>query len=162
MQVTFEVLPKNLEEFLSLPEFGFATPAQVGALFVVALCAYPENRAECYKMIDTLKGPQRLSLMEKEFIQERMVGKANYIGKAYLKGATPENDYTPERPYKVVIEEDEETDAELGFARVLIWTAGAHNPRLLKLRQKGKDWFLWEYTALFSDVRRPWTRDPWA
>ncbi|NLE56696.1 MAG: hypothetical protein GX617_17315 [Lentisphaerae bacterium] len=162
LQVMFQTLPKTAEEFISMPEFGFTTPFQVAALFIAAICAYPENRDECYNMIDALKGPQKLSVMEKQFIRDRMMGKAGYIGKAYFTGATPENNYTPDRPYTVVVEEDPYTYAEAGYAKVFIRTSGADSPRPVKLRKKEEQWFLWEHAGLLSDIRRPRAQDPWA
>lgn len=141
MQVMFQTLPKTAEEFISMPEFGFTSPFQVAALFIVAICAYPENKDECYNMIDALKGPQKLSGMEKQFIRDRMMGKAGYIGKAYFTGATPENNYTPERPYTVVVEESADTYAEHGYAKVFIRTNGADSPRPVKLRKKQSNGF---------------------
>ncbi len=162
MQVMFQTLPKTAEEFISMPEFGFTTPFQVAALFIVAICAYPENRNECYNMIDALKGPQKLSGMEKQFIRDRMMGKAEYIGKAYFTGATPENNYTPDHPYTVVVEESANTYAEHGYAKVFLRTNGADSPRPVKLRKKGENWFLWEHTGPLSDIRIPRAQDPWA
>lgn len=162
MQVVFQTLPERADEFISMPEFGFTPPHQVAALFVVAICAYPQNRDECYKMIDALKGPQKLSILEKQFIRDRMMGKSEYIGKAYFAGATPDNNYSPDRPYSVIVEDSTYTYSENGYATVYIRTSGADSPRPIVLRQKGDQWFLWEHAAILSDIRRPRSQDPWA
>ncbi len=161
MQVVFQTLPKTAEEFISMPEFDLTSPFHVAALFITAICAYHENRDECYNMIDELKGPQKLGFMEKQFIRQRMMGKSEYIGKAYLAGAAPQNDYTPELPYTVIMEETPDTFAEVGYATVYVHTDGADSPRPVKLRKKGKDWFLWEHTGLFIDIYKPFSSDPW-
>ena len=144
-----------------MPEFGFSTPFQTAALFVVALCAYPEDEDECYAMIDALKGPQKLTKHEKQFIRDRMREKAEYIGPAYFSGATPENDYTTDLPYTVVFEENPYTFSQDGYAQVYIQTTGADHPRPVGLRQKGEEWFLWEHAGLLSDIRKPASADPW-
>ncbi len=162
MQVRFQTLPTTADAFRSMPEFGFATPFQVAALLIVAIHAYPENKDECYNMIDALKGPQKLSAMDKQFIRDRMMGKSEYIGKAYFSGATPENNYTPTVPYTVVVEESIHTYAEEGYAKVFIPTTGADTPRPVILRKKGEQWFLWEFPGLLSDIRKPKADDPWA
>jgi hypothetical protein len=144
-----------------MEELDFTSPHSVAAFFIAALCSYSVSREGCLHMIDALKGPQRLNTMEKQFIHYRMMGKASYIGRAYLAGAAPENDYTPDLPYTVVLEPNPATYEEDGYATVLIRTAGADRPRPLKLRQKAGQWFLWEYTSLFGDIQKPVSFDPW-
>lgn len=162
MQVVLQTLPKTALELKSMPEMDFTSPFHVAALFIAAICVYPGNKDECFRMVDVLKGPQKLSAMEKQFIHNRMMGKANYIGKSYFAGAAPENDYAPTLPYTVVVDENPDSYAEDGYVKLFIHTGGADSPRLVKLRKKGGSWFLWEHARLFSDIRMPRTQDPWA
>lgn len=101
MQIVLQTLPKTALELESMPEIDLTSPFHVAALFIAAICVYSENKNECFRMVDVLKGPQKLSAMEKQFIHTRMMGKASYIGKSYFAGATPENDYTPILPHTV-------------------------------------------------------------
>ena len=162
MQITFSTLPVTLDAFLSMPEFHVKTPFQTAALYIAAVCAYPRDKEACFHMIDSIKGPQRLSQREKDFIRERMVGKAEYIGKAYFQGATPQNNYNPTIPYTVEVEENPYTYAAEGYAKVYIKTAGADNPRPVTLREKGGEWFLWEHVGPLADIRIPSAEDLWA
>lgn len=161
MEIVFQTLPTRVDDFLAMPEFDHTTPSRVAALYIVALCAYRENAEECYKMINVLKGPEELNLLEKQFIRNRMLGKAEYLGKAYFKGAKPENDYTPDLPYTVLIEEGPFSYAKPGFAKVYVHSSGSDIPRPLELRQKRDQWFLWEHMALLGDLKRTKGQDPW-
>lgn len=160
MQVMLQTLPRTAEEFVSM-QVDFVSPSHVAAFFIVAICSYSENRDECFKMIDILKGPQKMTTMEKQFFCNRMMGKSGYIGKAYFEGAKPDNDYTPKLPYTVFVEENQDTYSEAGYATVYVKNGGAESPRPLKLRKKGKHWFLWEYTGLLADIHKPISSDPW-
>ena len=162
MDIVFSHLPETEEAFVSMPEFHFKSPFQTASLFIVALCVYPKNKEICFNMIDALKGPQKLSTREKDFIRERMIGKMDYIGKAYFTGATPQNNYTPSIPYTVVVEENPYTYATEGYATVYIRTQGADSPRPVTLRKKGDEWFLWEHAGLLTGIRIPASQDPWA
>ena len=161
MQVVLQTLPQTASELKSMPEMDFASPFNVAALFIAAICVYFENKDECFRMVDILKGPQKLNVMEKQFIHERMMGKAQYIGKSYFTGAIPENDYKPVLPHAIIFEETPETYAEDGYATLYICTGGADLPRPLRLRKKGDHWFLWEYAEILADIRKPLSSDPW-
>ena len=52
-------------------------------------------------------------------------------------------------------------DNNLAAARFYLKSGGADSPRPLKLRQKGDQWFLWEYSSILSGVRIPAAEDPW-
>lgn len=161
MQVVFQTLPKTAAELISMPELDFTSPFHVAALFISAICVYPENKDECFNIVDVLKGPQKLSVIEKQFIHRRMMGKSRYIGKSYFAGALPENDYTPALPHTVIIEERPDSYAEAGYATIYIRTGGADMPRPLTLRKKGENWFLWEHADILADIRKPVSSDPW-
>lgn len=161
---TFEFtnLPASVEELTALPEYGFDSPFRVAALLVASLTAWSKNRDACYEMIDLLKGPQKMSPMDKSFIRDRMMGKGDYIGLAYFAGATPENNYQPAVPYRIEILENAYSYDNEGYARLLIKTAGADSPRQITLRRKGSEWFVWEFPGLLADIRKPVQEDPWA
>ncbi len=161
MQVVLQTFPKKASELKSMPDMDFASPFHVVASFIVAICVYFESKDECFHMVDILKGPQKLNVMEKQFIHERMMGKAQYIGKSYFAGAIPGNDYTPVLPHTIIVEETPKTYAEAGYATLYIRTGGADLPRPLRLRKKRDHWFLWEYADILADIRKPVSSDPW-
>lgn len=161
MQFQFPELPKTETDFRSMPTFGFDSPFQVAALLIVALTSWKDNREECYQMIDALKGPQKMSPMDRQFVRDRMMSKGDYLAKAYFNGATPENNYTPSEPFTIEVKENPYTYDDPGYARVQVITKGADSPRYITLRQKGEEWFLWEFAGILSDIRKPKEEDPW-
>ena len=90
--------------------------------------------------------------------------KYQYIGDAYLKGATPANNYTPETPITVTVrqsaydpyKEKAETTPEL--KQVLVHIAGADNDRytLFYQDQRG-DWRVFgdNWKGLLANIREP-------
>ena len=68
-QITWNELPKNLEEMQALPQADLKTPEGTAALAVAALAVFPTNREECYRMLNFLRGPRPLSVFEQQFIK---------------------------------------------------------------------------------------------
>jgi hypothetical protein len=136
MQLVFQTLPRTTAELKPMPELNFTSPLYVAALYITAICLYSENKDECFSMVDALKGPQKLSVIEKQFIHKRMMGKARYIGKSFFARALPENEHTLAFSYAVIIDEKPDSYAEAGYATVNICTGGADLPRPLRLRKK--------------------------
>lgn len=161
MEIVLSKLPRTIEEFKSMPELDFTSPFHVAVLFIAAICIYPENKNECFRMIDILRGPQKLTAMEREYIHNRMMGKSVYIGKSYFVGSAPDNDYSPALPHRVIVEGNWDTYIESGYAKLYVKNGGAVHSRPIKLRKKGDDWYLWEYAELLADIYKPMSTDPW-
>lgn len=156
--IVFESLPQTAAEV------AVSTDAQrVAALTVAALARYETSPSDCYAMLNALLGPRPLNGADQQFIQDRFRGK-EYLMRSYFKGATPNNDYTPDRPYKVEVKTNNYTFQEKGYARFLIACGGADSPRPMTLRKKEStgEWFLWDYKGLLSGIRIPKSADPWA
>ena len=159
--ISFAALPQTVEAFSALPQMALASPFDTAALYVAALCVYPQNPAEALKMIGLLKGPQPMSPYEVQFLSDRMRGKP-YLPLSFFQGATPANGYTPSVPYTVAVSENPYSYAEQGYAKLLLQSAGADSPRPIQLRlAKDGKWYLWEQ-FLLSDIRQPAAADPWA
>lgn len=161
MNIIFKTLPLKSNDYKSMEEFNLNTPFQTAALFIVAICAYHEDKDAAYEMLDMLKGPKKLTEQDKRFIRDRMRDKSEYIGKAYLQGADSENNYTPEPPYTVNVIENPYSYSQDGYAKLFISTKGADSPRPIELRKMGGEWFLWNYSSLLSDIRKPKSADIW-
>ena len=159
---TFTALPENLAELQALPEAKLDSPSKTAALTVVALCVYAADKNIGIEMLNFLKGPRPLSNMEIQFIDDRLRDGKTYVPFSYFKGATPENDYTPDTPYSVTVESNVYSDANQGYMKLLIRSGGADTPREVQLRMKGDgQWLLWEQ-FLLPDIRKPKSADPWA
>lgn len=162
---TFNSLPQNLNELQALPEASLTDPYAVAALTIAALTRYGTSSADCIKMLNFLKGPEPLSGYEAQFIRERLQGK-EYKPFSFFKGATPSNNYTPSRPYKITVDSNPYSFTTDGsgheWCTLFVTSGGADNPRQIKLRKKGStgQWFLNEIQCL-SDIRTPAAEDKW-
>lgn len=104
-----------------------------------------------------------MSEWDLSFIRDRFRGgNRSYIVFSYFVGAVPENNYTPTEPYTVTFTSNPYSYDEEGYAKLLIASGGADNPRPIKLRKKADgQWCLWEQ-YLLPDIRAPKANDPWA
>lgn len=162
-QIQWETLPKTLEEMQQMPEAALQEPAHTVALTIAALCVYPEDHEECYRILDYLRGSRPLSPMERQFIRDRFMDGRDYIPRSYLAGATPENNYTPDAPYTIRVNESFAQFAEEGYIRMECTSGGADTKRPVTLRLKPStgQWFLWEQSLLVG-IRIPKEQDEWA
>ena len=96
----------------------------------------------------------------KQFIRERLQGK-EYKPFSYFAGSSPDNNYTPAKPYKITVSSNPYSFQEDGWAVMHVTSSGADNPRQIKLRQKKStgQWFLNDIQCL-SDIRLPVASNP--
>ena len=151
----------SLEELQALGEAQRSQPQDTAALTIAALCRYETNPEACFEMLNWLKGPESLSNYEKQFIKERLQGKT-YKPRSFFQGATPSNNYTPTKPYKLTPVSNPYSFQEKGWATIYVRSGGADSERPIKLRQKPStgEWFLNDIQCL-SDIRTPANEDPW-
>lgn len=159
--IQFTALPETLEGFRSLPQSSLASPFDTAALTVLALCFYPENKALSLQMLDFLRGPRPLSVMDKQFIADRFMDK-DYVPRSYFTGAAPANNYLPSEPYTITVSANPYSYQEQGYANLYIRSGGADSPRSVKMRlAKDGKWYLWEQ-FLLAGIREPASAAPWA
>ncbi len=161
-KVTLESLPANLEELQAMPGADLTDEYTVAALAVAVLCNYENDPDETYRMMDFLRGPQPMNGVDKQFIRDRLNGRG-YIIRSYLKGTSPDNNYTPAEPYVVEISENSYSRTEEGYVKLFLKSSGADSPRPIILRKKAStgQWFVWQVSFL-SDIRKPKEADPWS
>ena len=159
---TFASLPNNVDELKSLPEATLDSPFKTAALVMLALCHYEQNPDETFAMLDFLKGPEKVSNYEKQFIKDRLSGKG-YKVKSFFAGATPQNNYQPKLPYTITVSDNPYSYPEENWATMHLQSGGADSLRQIKLRKKPStgQWFLNEILCL-ADIRVPVESDPWA
>ena len=160
-KMTFDSLPTSVDELRAMKGSELTSPFCTAALTVAALCRYAEDPQATFDMLNYLKGPQPLNGMQEAFIKDRFMDGKIYVAYSYFEGAVSENNYTPDKPYKITVFEDGHSNDEDGYARLYIRSGGADSPRPIKLRRKGEQWFLWEQ-YLLPDIRKPSALDPWA
>ena len=159
---TFSALPQNVAQLQALPEASLDSAFKTTALTILALCRYETSPEDAFAMLDFLKGPAEVSGYEKQFIRERLQGKA-YIPRSYLTGATPQNGYKPNTPYTVTVSETPYSFDNENWATLYVTSVGAYNPKPIKLRKKPStgQWFLNDIQCL-AEIRVPVEEDPWA
>lgn len=161
-QVTFNKIPRSLEELKALAEASLDKPYYAAALLIPALCLWPDDKDEAINMINFLRGPAALSTYDIQFISERLGGN-EYVPRSYFEGASPENNYEPSSPYRVTVLSVPSSFSEQSYAQLYLKSGGADNPRPVKLREKPstKEWFLTDQ-MLLAQIRKPVADDPWA
>ena len=102
MDFIFMSLPASLNELTVLPEASLNSPYKTAALTIAVLCNYENDPNATFEMLDFLKGPENVSEYEKQFIRERLKGKG-YKTYSYFAGTSPENGYTPTKPYTISV-----------------------------------------------------------
>lgn len=160
---TFDKLPTNFEEFQASPYLDLTNQNNTFAMFIVAFQIFIDNADEGIKCINLLKGPVELSAYDISFLKER-VRDRKYLAKAYFKGATPENNYEPAKPFTIETIEDNAPQYTGGdnLKRVFIKEEGFDNKRYATFRSKGDKWYLYEYSGICLGVKSPVSEDPWA
>ncbi len=159
---TFASLPESLAEMQSLPEASLDDPYKTAALTVCAICAYAADKSIGTEMLNWLRGPRPLGNVEISFLNDRFRDGKTYVPFSYFKGATPENDYTPDVPFTITVESNPYSDANEGYKKLFVKSSGADNPREIVLRKKGDGkWLLWDQMILVG-IREPKSADPWA
>ena len=159
---TFAALPESLAEMKALPEAELSSPYQTAALTLCALCAYAADKTIGTEMLNWLRGPRPLGGGELSFLKDRFRDGKTYVPFSYFKGATPENDYTPDVPFVLTVESNPYSDANEGYMKLFVRSGGADNPREIVLRRKGDgQWLLWDQMILVG-IREPKSADPWA
>ena len=158
---TFSELPESVTQMQHLPEAGLKTPYQTAALTVCALCAYAADKKAGTEMLNWLRGPRPLSNFDLSFLDDRLRDGKTYVPFSYFQGATPDNDYFPSQPFKLIVESNPTSDDTKGYFKITIRSGGADTPRSVQLRQKSDGtWLLWEQ-YLMPDIRLPKSMDPW-
>lgn len=149
----FQNIPSSLEEFQALPESAMDNPYKTGALTVLAFCMYKEHKDEALACLDFLQ-KQPLTHYQKQFIDDRLRGK-QYKPFSYLKGATPENGYTPSMPLTVIFESRPSYKDDEGYFTLFIQSSGTDSLREIRIKKQDDGLFvLWDQ-FLLADVRSP-------
>ena len=160
-EIVFDRLPETLEEFKAMPQAALATPFQTAAMTVLAFCFYPQDPQLSLEMVNYLRGSRPLSGYDRSFIKDRFRD-SDYVPRSYFEGATPQNDYLPQEPYRIRVSENPYSYQNQGYATLYIRSGGADSPRSVQLRlAKDGKWYLWEQFILVG-IRQPESQNPWA
>lgn len=154
---TFTTVPETYEDIV---QYKLDNPYKTMALMILAYRTWtPSNPNDCLRMLDYLtdtgatldEEPVPFSRYNPwiEALKDRMTqnNKYRYIGNAYLKGAKPSNNYTPDTPITITLRQSvydpyKQAD-EWGplQKQVLIFLDGAENERYSLFSQASNgDW----------------------
>ena len=99
---------------------------------------------------------------EISFIDEHLKGQ-EYLPWSFFKGATPANNYTPSKPYKITVKENPYSYQNAGYATLYVHSGGADSDRAITVRKKEStgEWFLWTHAGFLASIRIPDSEDPW-
>lgn len=162
----FNRIPTSLEELKALPEAKLTDYFASAALAVLVLNVCATDKELGLQMMDFLNGPNEITGQDRQFIDTQFMDGKNYIPRSYFKGATPENNYTPDVPYEVSVTENPYSKDNFAEGYITLWidSNGADSPRNVGLRTKKStgEWFLNSYKSLLTDIRIPVEKDAWA
>ena len=165
---SFQELPQNAEAIASLMKENPTNPFYIAALSIASFARYMESAEDGIAMLNVLKGPEPLSAHQQQFLRDRKMEGYAHVPRSYFEGATPENDYTPAKPYTITVSDNPYSypSGEMVIARLLLKSGGADTERFLSLRQKPSsgEWFLWSdgWMGVLSGIRPPKSQDAWA
>jgi len=124
--VTFTNIPKDYEEFEALyTQFLGKTPHGTAAMMPMAMEIYGRDRDEGLRCIQLICWPSNVNSVVSQLKQKfgtSQYAPANdgyhqrYLPAAVLKGAKPENGYTPQQPYTVEMKASVNKHQELQFS----------------------------------------------
>ena len=160
--IVLPFVPKNVNELMAMPGANLQDEFAVAALAVAVLCNWERNTQATIEMLNYLRGPRPLSVMDQQFLRDRLAGK-QYKTFSFFRGATVQNNYTPSMPLTIDVSTNPNTYQTENMATLHLKSAGADSLRQISLRKKPStgQWFVWEI-FLLSDIRTPAAQDPWA
>ena len=164
--IRFKELPTTLEEFKALEEAKLTDYFASAALAVLALNVCATDMDEGARILEFLNGPNDFSGQDRQFIENQFMDGRSYVTRSYFKGATPENNYTPDKPYAIEVTENPHSrDAfEQGYITLYLESGGADSLRPIVLRTKKStgEWFVNDFRALLAGIRKTIETDEWA
>ena len=161
---SFSTLPSTLQELKALPEAALTDPYAVAALSLLALTPFETNREESIAMLNFLKGPEPLNPSEIQQISDRFMDGKFYKVNSFFEGATPQNNYTPSRPFTVKVSSNPYSFENENWATLYVHSGGADSDRPISVRTKPStgEWFIRSYEGILAGIRVPDAANPWA
>jgi len=168
--VTVDKIPNTLEEFLALRDKISDTPQGGATMLIIALIIYAQNPDLGEKCVvisldmnnlskgNTYKG-YSVSSSNKYYLDK--VGKnsgQSYIPRSYVKGTSPENDYTiPSGKLKFEYTYNKYSGSiESGEFKVFVDCSGADTPRpIIMKKNKNGIWKAYNWSSIVVGIRKP-------
>ena len=161
---TFNELPKNLDSLKALSIANMDSPFKTAALTILSLCIYANNKDEGVKCLNFIRGPHQKPLMPSEiqFFDDRFRDSngGKLIPFSYFKGANPDNEYTPAKPYTLEIFTNSHSYEQATYCTLHIISGGADSERQIQLRVASGTWYLWQQFVMVG-IKAPKSQNPW-
>lgn len=136
-------MPRTMEEFQALQAKAAKEPQGAVAVLLAAMEIYKNDEVlgkKCLELSMYRLYPSILSLMKGKLRDPESNGYSqHFINMAYFKGASPENNYTPNKPYTVEVSVNSGrpyqklTSANANVLYLRIATQGADSPRPIEV-----------------------------
>lgn len=154
-EFTFSRIPTDVKDLEIIDAKFYDDPYATAALAIITMCNYENDPDETIRMLEYLNGTEGLTDYEKSFHRAELDERA-YKAFSYLKGATPDNYYTPDTPYVIRITGDKFTWVLDGRVKVFAATSGSDKPRAINVRYDDavKRWCVYEH-GLLGYMRAP-------
>lgn len=172
-EVTLQKIPTSAEEFTQMRNQLATTPEGGAAMTVAALLAFskdPKVGLQCLTLIldkrnvvrgNVIKGYAPLGSVMYHVNRISGYKMWPYLGFAYLKGATSQNNYAVSAPYTVATMRQKNSGSDAsGKVKVYIYCDG-FRPRPVSLHRNDKGiWKAYEMSSLFLNVTQPASMAP--
>jgi len=159
--VEIKEMPQTIESFVALRDKIADTPEGGAAIFLVALKIYVDNQElgeQCLVISvdmnglrsgDTYKGYSLLN-SDMSLIKSQILDKNKKVPDSYIKGSSPENNYTVKLPYVYEFSSNPYSgDAKSGTYKIFVKCSGADSARPITLKQNNHG--IWK-ASNFSSV----------
>lgn len=114
-EIRIDDIPQDIENFNKAAVDMMIDPVKTAALFIFALNIYSKDKEQGNPLLNHLIADDAKSI---NFIN---IERNPQIARSYLKGATPNNGYTPQTPYTVLIRYNEEKGIKRNFKNCIRW-----------------------------------------
>ena len=170
-EVYIDPMPKSLSDIVD--HIDTDDPVNVCAFFMAGLVRASESWEDGLEIMDEVcasKSPFEDNITEgmpekdthKQWLKE---AERNYIPRSYYKGSTPENGYTPDSPWTLVLTKNEaqttdyNTTAANGYKYVVydIQSSGRDTSRQLVLFQRPGEtrWYMNSFSGILTTIQPP-------
>ena len=165
--VKIKKLPTSIDEFVQMRNNIATSPEGGAAMFLVALKIYVENPElgkQCLVTVvnrnslregTTYKGYQLLNT-DMNLI-ERQMGHDKNIPNSYIKGSSPQNNYTVKLPYEYEFTSNRYSGDKInGPFKLFVKCSGAYSPRPMSLKKNNRGiWKLSNWSSVLVGIAKP-------
>lgn len=163
--VHFSDIPYHIQRFETVQFQLNQDPVGASAMFLIAMHIYGRYPDEGTKALVSACGGVAIKqesgpgsylgrkLLDAEFARiKEQLQRFPSLANAYFTGASPDNGYQPDVPYKIVFSRKQYTPPNPGV-RSYVATLGADSDRPVRAIQSGNIWLVDEYSSVLSGIK---------